>query len=118
MHPKYLALTEQFSTNGFNGKALIEFTNISEDGLAVGGGSLQKREVANAHQAHFECAWNRSGTQCKYVDVMTHLFHGFFMLHTKALFFVNNKQAKIFEFDVVLQKAMRANDAVCFARCK
>ena len=118
MHPKYLALAKQFSTNGFHGKTLIEFTNVGEDGLAVGGGSLQKREVTNAHQTHFECSRNWCSAQCEHVYIVTHLFHGLFMLHTKALFFVNNQQTKIFEFNGVLQQAMCANDAIDFTRCE
>ena len=58
VHPKHLAVTQQLAPDGFGCHAVVFFAHVSKDGLAVGWWRLQQRQISNAHEAHFQCAWD------------------------------------------------------------
>ena len=116
VHPKHLAFTQQLSSNGLGCHSIVVRSHVSAYRLSVGRWRVQQRHVANANQTHLQRARYRRCRHGEHVNVGAHHLHRLFVLHTKALFFVDHEQAQVFETNVFLQQAMRADHHVDFAR--
>ena len=115
VHPEHLALAQQFAAKRLDCDSFVVFAHEGENRLAVGRGSLQQRQIADANQAHFEGARNGRGGEREHVDVHLELLHHLFVLHAETLLFVDDQQAEIFEAHAFLQQTMSADDAVDLA---
>ena len=76
------------------------FHNIGLDGHTIHGRFLQNAHIPDTHQTHVQGSWNRCRRQSQHIHIVLHLLDLFFMCHTKTLFFVNDQQSQIFEFDI------------------
>ena len=115
VHPEHLALAQQLSPDRLDGHALVVLADVGEDRLAVRRRCLEEREVADADERHLQRARDRRGGEGEDVDVRLHLLHRLFVLHTEALFLVDDQQAQVLELHVVGKEAMGADDAVDLA---
>jgi hypothetical protein len=48
-------------------------------------------------------AWYRCGRKCQYVNLGAEFFQLFLVFDTETLFFVNNQQAEVFDFNILRQ---------------
>ena len=62
--------------------------------LRSGGNHAQ---FTQALQRHAQGTRDRGGGEGEYVNFGAHLFHALFVAHAKAVFFVNDEQAKVFK---------------------
>jgi len=116
VNPEHLTLAQQFAANRFDRETFVEFTDVGEDRLAVGGRGLQQGEVADADEAHLERARDRGCAEGENVDVRAQFLHGFLVLDAESLFFVDDEKTKVLELDAFLQQSVRADDAIDLAR--
>ena len=73
---------------------------------------LNGAHVAQAAHGHAQCARNGRGRKRQHIHAQKRLFQLFLVLYAKALFFVHNDKAKVFEFHILLQKAVCAHNKV------
>ena len=63
-------------------------------------------------ERQIERARNRRGAEREDIDQLAQAFEFFFVQDAEALLFIDDDQAEIFEGDVFLQQAMRADDDI------
>src|SRR5690606_36859389 len=85
------------------------FTHLSNDWESSWRWRSNRRDVSQFVQTEIECARNRCRCKREDIHVGTELLETLLLLHTKALFFVDDDQTKIVELHVVLQKAVGTN---------
>src|SRR5690554_692570 len=59
--------------------------------------------------SHVQSSWDWGCRECKHIDFSTKGFQLFLLLHAKAMLFINNNKAKIFELNIALQQFVSTN---------
>ncbi len=115
VHPEHLTLAKEFAADRLDGDALVVLADVGEDRLAVRRRRLEERQVADADERHLQRARDRRGGEREDVDVRLHLLHRLLVLHTEALFLVDDEEAEVLELHVVREEPVGADDAVDLA---
>ncbi len=110
-----LAAAFQLHLDGGTHQLLVELGDDGLDGHAIFGRSLDHAHVAQADQRHMQCTRDGSGGHRQHIDVGSHLLQPLFVTDTKALFFVDDQQAKVLELQVLREDAMRSDEDIDFA---
>ena len=98
LHIKYAPAPLQFAGDGGKEQIGIVFQNIGSNGLAVGGGIFDDGKIPNPRKGHIEGAGDGGGAHGEHVDPYRKFLDLFFMLDAKALLFIDDEQAQLFEF--------------------
>jgi hypothetical protein len=77
--------------------------------------SFDHAHVAQADQRHVQRARDGRGRHGEHVDLLAHLLDALFVADAEALFFVDDEQAEVGEFDVFRKDAVGADEDVDFA---
>ena len=109
---KDLALAIHLTADGVANDALIVLSDDLLHGQAVLGRRLDGAHVARAGKRKVEGAWDRRGAEREDVDKLPEQLEFFLVHDAEPLLFVNNDEAEVFEGDVVLNEAMRADHDV------
>ena len=107
-----LAAAVQLAPQGLGHKAVVIFHHIGLHRAALYRRLLNGAHVAQAAHGHAQCARNGRGRKRQHIHAQKCLFQLFLVLYAKALFFVHNDKAKVFEFHIFLQKAVCAHNKV------
>ena len=111
---KHLSAAPQLSPDGFADKHLVVFGDVGLHRHAVLRRFLEHRHIADARQRHIQRARNGGRRQRQAVDSDRKLLEPLLVRHTEALLLVDNHQTEIFEADILLQQAVRADDHIDF----
>ena len=106
----------EFAEDGAARHVGVVGTDVRGDGQPLLRRRFDDADVARAGQRHIERARDGRRGQRKHVYFCAHLLQAFFVPDAEALFLIDNNQPQVFEGDVFLQQAMRANDDVNLAR--
>ena len=109
---KNLSAAREFAVDGVADGALVELRDDRLDGQAVVRRRLDGAHVARAGEREVKRARNRRGAQRQHVHERAETFEFFLVQHAEALLLVNHDEAEVFENNVVLHDAMRADDNV------
>ena len=61
-------------------------------------------QITQAFECHAQCARDRCGGQCQYVDIRSHGLHGLLVAHAETMFLVNDEQAQIVELRALTEQ--------------
>ena len=107
-----LAAAFEFADDGVAHGAFVVGADGGLDGLAVGRRGLDEGHVAGSHEREVEGAGDRGGGEGEDVDESEAVLEDFLVLHAEALLLVDDDEAEVFEFDVVAEEAVGADDDV------
>ena len=107
-----LSLSLQLSSEGILNDLFVERNHDGFHGKAVLWWGFDSAHVTGPHECQVQGSRDRGSTQGKDVHELAHLLEGLFLSHSKALFFIDDDQAKILEGDALLDQLVRANDDV------
>ena len=110
-----LTTTKNFPQHGFLDGGIVVLAHEGFHAQALGWRRGNDRQVANAGHGHVERTWNGRGGEGKDVDLGTQGLDTFFLLHTKAVFFVDDQQSQVLKLDVFLQQLVGADHNIGFA---
>ena len=117
VHEEHLSFTHELAANCGSNLAVGSRSHESQHGVAFlrrggkGGG------LSNTGERHFQGARNWGSTHGEHVHVRAHLLELFLVLHTEALFLVNDDQAQVLEHYAVREDAVRTDHHVHRAGC-
>ena len=117
VHEEHLSFTHELAADCGGNLAVGARTDEGQHGVALlrrggkGGG------FANTGQRHFEGARDRGCAHGQHVHIGAHLLELFLVLHSKALFLVNDDQAQVLEYHAVREDAVGTNHHVHRAGC-
>lgn len=57
--------------------------------------------MPDVHEGHAQSTGNGGGAHGEDINIDTDGFEGFFVFNAEFLFFVNNKESEVFEFELV-----------------
>ena len=86
--------------------------NIGTHRQTVDRGRLNDRQLAQARHRHLQRPWDRCRRQRQHMHVGLQRFQLLLMIDAEPLFFVNNDQAKPFEFKRLCKNGMRSHHYV------
>ena len=107
-----LPAAQDLAADGVRDDAPVVLHDVGLDGLAVLRRLLDGGHVAQAGEGHVERARDRCGREGQTVDLPAHFLELFLVADAEALLLVDDDEAEIFEFNVLLQQAVRADDKV------
>ena len=107
-----LSAPPQLPFNRVSDNAAVVFQHIGLYRMPVHRGLLNCGHVADAADCHVERARNRRRGKRKHIHACEQLFKALLVFDAEALFFIDNSEAQIFEFDVLLHDAVRTNDNI------
>jgi len=110
-----LAATFEFAQHGFTNHTVAFVAHKGFDGQAALWRSGDDAQITQAFKRHAERARNRRGGEREHIHLGAHGFHGFFVAHAKAVFFVDDEQAQVFELDRLAEQLVRAHHDVDLA---
>ena len=112
MHEKDLPAAIQLPRNRLVNHVVVELHDIRAHREAAFRRRFDDAQIADAHQRHVQRARNRRRRERQHVHERPVLPDFFLVRHAETLLFVNNHQPQIFEPDVFLQQAVRADHDV------
>ena len=115
MHNKDLSAAFQLAHDCQPRQLVIPATDLRDHRQALFRRRLNHADIANAAQAQVERPRDGSRRQCEDVDARAQFLEVLFVLHAKALFFVDDHQAQLLEANVLREQAMRADDDIDLA---
>ena len=107
-----LAAALEFAQHRFADDAVVLRTHKSFDGQAALRRGGNHAQVAQAFQGHAQGARDGRGGQGQHIHFGPKRFQGFFVAHTKPVFFVNHQQAQILVFHRFTQQLVGAHHDV------
>src|SRR5436309_541153 len=113
-----LALPFELSIDRIANNALVVTADNRFHRQTVERRRFDGRHVFHADERKIKRARNRRGRKRQHVDQLEEFLEFFFVQNAEALFFVDHDQAKILEYDVAGNEAMRADDDVDAALAK
>ena len=116
MQKENLAAAIQLPLDGITNYALIVRRGNRLHRQAVVWRCLDGAHVPRAGEGEVERAGNRRGAKRQHIHHRAQAFEFFFVQHAEALLFINHYKSKVFESDVILNDAMRADNDVHRAR--
>ena len=75
-------------------------------------GRFQHGHIPNANHGYVQRSRNRGGGQSQHIHLILHVFDDFLVANAKALLFIHNEQAQIFELHILGQQPMGAHHNV------
>ena len=108
----YLPLSCAFPFDCFTYHLVIIFHNICLDRHTVIRCFLQYTHIANTDQAHMKCSRDWSRCKCQYIYIFLQFLDFFFVLNTEPLFFIDDQEPQIFEFQVFTQYPMCSDNDI------
>ena len=73
---------------------------------------LDGAHVAHAHEREVKRARDRRGAEREHIDEAKEVFESFLVLHAKALFLIDHREAEVFEAHILGNYAVRADDDI------
>ena len=110
-----LAAAAEFVGDGVAQALFVEADEVGVDRLAVGGRSGHDAQVPRRHQRELQGARYGRGRQRQGVDVGLEGFEFVFGVDSEFLFFVDDHQAKVLEFQVLAEDPVGSDEDVDFA---
>ena len=112
----HLPAALKFAQDGLGDEGVVPGGDEGLDGVALGGGRGDDAQVAHAAHGHVEGAGDGRGGEGQQVHFGAQFLQGLFLAHAETLFFVDDDQIQMGEFDVALEQAVGADDDVHLAR--
>ena len=115
VYKKHLTAAVYFVINRLFDDVFAKNPHFGVDGLAVGWRGANNREVAGRHQGKLQGAgdWGSSQSQGIHIDLEIAQF--FLGSHPEFLLLIDDQQAQIFKFHLLIQQGVGANDEVNFS---
>ncbi len=109
---KSLAAAEFLTVNGLLDHHAVKRHHKSSRRQPVNRRGGDNAQLFHAGQRHLQRPRDRRRRQGQHMNIGFQIFEFFFMRNPKMLFFVNNQQPQIAEFDIVGQQCVGADDNV------
>ena len=115
---KDLAAPVQLALNGIADDTLVVLSDDGFDRQPVLRRRLDGAHVTGAGERKVKSPWNRRGAQGQHVHQLAQQLELLLLHHAEALFLVDDDQRQVFERDIVLDQAVRADDDVHRPGCQ
>ena len=112
VHVKDLPLSQKLAADRRANLTLRVGPDKAQDRMPIFGRSSQSRHLADARDSHLQGARNRGCRHRQDVDVGLKFLESILVLNTKALLFVNDDEAEIFETDALREQPVGADDNI------
>ena len=112
VHEVDLPFATQFAQDRIANQLVAPARHARFDGHAIFGRRFEIRDIADADQRHVQRARNRRGTERQHVDRRPNRLQPLFDFDAEPLFFVDDQQSQVVEFDVLGRQAMGADDDI------
>ena len=111
-HVIHLAAAAHFQTNRRTHHVGVVLPHVHNDGTAPGRRRGDQAHVAHAARGHLHGSRNRRCRKREHVDLLAQVLELLLVLHTKALFLVNDHQAQVLGVHVGRKQAVRADQHI------
>ena len=92
-HVVHLTFSLQLTSNSCGNKVRIVLAHHHLNRLSARWRRQNQAHVTHAAHGHLHSTWNRRCRECQHVYLLAHVFELLFVLHAKALLFVDDNQA-------------------------
>ena len=103
---KDLAIAVNLALHRLAHQGFIKFGKHGMDGQALLGWRMNGAHVTDATEAHVQRTRNGRCAQGQDIHLGAQLFKLFFVAHPKALLFVNDQHAQVFEINIIAEQTM------------
>ena len=112
MYKEDLSAAFEFPNDGFTHQALVVGSDVGDDRQAFLWRGVDVGDIPDTGQCHVQCAWNGGGSEGQDVHLGAEFLEVFLVGYPKALLFVDDHQAQIFELHIGRDQAVCANEDV------
>lgn len=107
-----LTTAVEFAHDGGADQLIVHTTDAGFDPLSVVGGGGEVRDVAYADQGEVKRTGDGGGAEGKDIDFEAEFFEALFGIDAESLFFVDDEETEVVEFDVLLDDAVGTDDEI------
>jgi len=112
VHEEDLSPAPELPVNGFPDGELVVGAHVGLDGPAVLGRSFDGAEIPDARKGHVESPGDGSGREGQHVHGNPKLFQPLLVFDSEPVFLVDDDQAQVPEYHVLLEKSVGPDDDV------
>lgn len=96
-----LSASGEFAEDGFANDFVGFWTDEGTHWETTGWGVVDERHLSDVHEGHAESAGDGGGAHGEDINIDADGFKGFFVFDSEFLFFVNDEESEVFEFELV-----------------
>src|SRR5574344_1606296 len=109
IHKKYLSSTRKLKHYCISYYFLIKCSYFCCYWLTIRWSSSNNRKVSCSHKRELKCSWYWCCSKSKCVYIYFHLLYLLFYSNAKLLFFINDKQTKVFKMHIFTYYSVSSN---------
>ena len=117
-HDIYLSISAQFKVDGIGYYFVTEGVNLRLNGMSAGRRCIYHAQITCSHERKLESSRNWCSRHGKGVNIHLELSQFLLDTHTKFLFFVDDKQSKVFEFHRLSDEFVRPHHDINLSFCQ